>query len=248
MVMIAIQYVRQNFSKLTGVLAVVTLLVTAAVPVFSADKSKDEETLTKASKVLTEMLDSKSIPDEVLGKAHCILVLPSVKKFGIGIGGSGGRGPMMCRTGKAFDGIWSAPAMYSIGGGSAGLQVGGSSSDFVLLLNTEKAVQSVMSGKTKLGSDATAAAGPGATTAATGNADIYTYGRAKGLFAGVSVGDATISTDNDANKRLYGRVTPEDILIKNSVAPPPQSEPMLQLLNSKTQKASGAPAKKTLKK
>ncbi len=248
MVMIAIKHVKHNLWILNGLLACVALLVTTTVPLFGADKSKDEETITKANKVLTEMLDSKSIPNDVLGKAHCILVLPGVKKFGIGIGGSGGRGPMMCRTGKDFTGTWSAPAMYSIGGGSAGLQVGGSSSDFVLLLNTQKAVQSVMSGKTKLGSDATAAAGPGATTAGTGNADIYTYGRAKGLFAGVSVGDATISADTDANKRLYGKATQEDILIKNSVAPPPQSEPMLQLLNSKTQKASGTQAKKAPKK
>jgi SH3 domain-containing YSC84-like protein 1 len=125
--------------------------------------------------------------------ADCVLILPNVKKFGFGIGGSGGRGPLLCRTGQNFKGKWSAPAMYSVGGASVGLQVGGSSSDFVLLLMDAKVVNQVLNGKTKMGTDATAAAGPGATAASASDADILTYGRAEGLFAGVSLGGATVN-------------------------------------------------------
>src|SRR5271170_3848559 len=114
------------------------------------------------------------------------MILPGVKKFGFGVGGSGGRGPVLCRSGANFDGSWTAPAMYTVGGASLGLQVGGSSSDFVLLLMDKKVVNQVLNGKTKMGSDATAAAGPGATAASASDADILTYGKAEGLFAGVS--------------------------------------------------------------
>ena len=138
-------------------------------------------------------------------KGDCVLILPGVKKFGFGVGGSGGRGPLLCRGGKDFKGKWSAPAMFSIGGASVGLQVGGSTTDFVLLLMNPKVVNQVLNGKTKMGSDATAAAGPGATAAGAADVDILTYGRAKGVFAGVSLGGATVEPDNDANYRLYGK-------------------------------------------
>jgi lipid-binding SYLF domain-containing protein len=133
------------------------------LPVFAADKQKDEETLRKANLLLQDMLNSKDISPALLSKADCVLILPGVKKFGFGVGGSGGRGPLLCRRGENFDGKWSAPSMYSVGGASVGLQVGGSSSDFVLLLMNPKIVNQVLNGKTKMGTDATAAAGPGAT-------------------------------------------------------------------------------------
>jgi len=119
-------------------------------PVLGADKSKDEETLRNAATVLQGMVDSKDVPQDVLARADCVIVLPSVKKFGFGIGGSGGRGPMTCREGKNFSGKWSAPAMYSIGGASFGLQAGGSSTDFVLLIMSEKGVDAMLQGKTNL--------------------------------------------------------------------------------------------------
>ena len=176
------------------------LLVT--LPLLAADKEKDEDTLRQANLVLQGLVDSKSIPPDLLSKADCVLILPGVKKFGFGVGGSGGRGPLLCRGGKDFKGKWSAPAMFSIGGASVGLQVGGSTTDFVLLLMNPKVVNQVLNGKTKMGSDATAAAGPGATAASASDVDILTYGRAKGVFAGVSLGGATVEPDNDALHRV----------------------------------------------
>jgi lipid-binding SYLF domain-containing protein len=220
-------------------LGVVLLLVPV---VWGASKSKDEETLTNAGTVLQAMLSGNAVPAGLLGKAECVIVLPSVKKFGVGIGGSGGRGPMLCRTGKDFSGKWSAPAMYTIGGVSAGLQVGGSSTDYVLLVVSQKGVDAILKGKTKLGDEATAAAGPSGATASDIGSDIVTYGRAKGLFAGVSLGGATLEPDQDANKRLYGKdLTADEIVIKNTVPTPAAGRPLVSLLNSKTAKT---PAKK----
>src|SRR5271169_6348700 len=174
-------------------------------PVHADDSSKDEETLGNAATVLKGMLNDKSVPASVLAKADCVIVLPSVKKGAFIVGGTGGRGPMTCRGGKNFVGRWSAPAMYSIGGASIGMQVGGTARDFVLLIMSPRAVDKVLDGKTKLGSDMAIAAGPGATsTGAVGGADILSYGRASGLFAGMSLSGVSLSPDDDANGRLYG--------------------------------------------
>lgn len=209
------------------------------LPVFAADKEKDEATLRAANLVLQGMLDGKSISLELLSKANCVLILPNVKKFGIGIGGSGGRGPLLCRGGQNFEGPWSTPAMYSVGGMSGGLQIGGSSTDFVLLLMTPKVVTQILNGKTKMGTDATAAAGPGATAASASDADILTYGKAEGLFAGVSIGGATVESDNDANHRLYGKtLTATDIVRGTSVAPTTEGKALVAVLNSKIAKHS----------
>lgn len=215
---------------------VVTIL--SVLPAWGGDKEKDEETLKNATTVLQEMLNSNNVPADVLAKADCVMVLPNVKKFGVGIGGSGGRGPMVCRKGKTFSGKWSAPAMYSVGGVSAGLQIGGSSSDFVLLVMTEKAVDGILKGKTKLGRDATAAAGPsGATAASVSGADVFTYGRSEGLFAGVSLGSASLDPDKDANHRLYGQdVTAEQIVRGTKVLVPVGGESLVALLDSKVAK------------
>jgi SH3 domain-containing YSC84-like protein 1 len=216
---------------LRSLVGLIVLLL--AIPALAADRNKDEETLRNANTVLQAMLNDNSVPADVVAKAECVIVMPGVKKFGFGIGGSGGRGPMLCKTGKS--GRWSAPAMYTVGGVSAGLQVGGSSTDYVLLVMTQKGVDSLLKGKTGLGKDATAAAGPGATAADVGGNDLLTYGRAKGLFAGVSLGGATLEPDNDANKRLYGAdLTAADILVKNSVPPTPAGKPLDTLLNSMT--------------
>ena len=212
-------------------------MVLLILPALAADKEKDEDTLKQAAIVLGDMLNDKNISLDALAKADCVMVLPGVKKFGIGVGGSGGRGPMLCRTGQNFEGKWSAPAMFTVGGASLGLQVGGTSSDFVLLLMDRKVVNQVLNGKTKMGADATAAAGPGATAAGAVDADILTYGRSKGLFAGASLGSATIEPDNDANFRLYGkRLTAGDIVRSTTVKSTPAGEPLDSLLNSKIAK------------
>jgi lipid-binding SYLF domain-containing protein len=204
------------------------------LPVFAGDKEKDEDTLRQATLVLQGFLNSKDISPDLLSKADCVLILPNVKKFGIGIGGSGGRGPLLCRGGQNFEGKWSTPAMYSVGGMSAGLQIGGSSTDFVLLLMTPKVVDQILNGKTKMGTDATAAAGPGATAASASDADILTYGKAKGLFAGVSLGGATVEPDNDANYRLYGKtLTATDIVRGTDVKPSTDGQALVTMLDSK---------------
>ncbi len=214
------------------------LLLLSTVPVWAADKNKDEETLRNAATVLQAMLGSKDVPASVVAKADCVIVLPSVKKFAVGIGGSGGRGPMSCRTGKNFTGKWSAPAMYSIGGASAGIQLGGSSTDYVVLLMDTKAVEAVWNGKAKVGSDVTAAAGPSGATANTmGGSDVLTYARAKGLFAGVSLDGASLDPDSDANQRLYGKaISAKEITSGGDLKVTSAGEQLVNVLNTKAPK------------
>ena len=211
------------------------------LPVRADDLAKDQETLGNAATVLQAMLDAKSVPENLLAEAECVIVLPSVKKGAFIVGGTGGRGPMSCRGGKNFSGKWSAPAMFEIGGASFGMQVGGSSTDFVLLVMSGTAVDKVLEGKTKIGSDMTAAAGPsGATSAGSvGGTDILTYGRASGLFAGMSLSGASLSPDDDANERLYGKgTTARDIVLGGTAKIPVGGERLVSLLNSKIPKHS----------
>jgi lipid-binding SYLF domain-containing protein len=216
-----------------------SIVLLLLLPVFAADKEKDEDTLRQANLVLQGLLNSKDIPRDLLSSANCVLILPNVKKFSFGIGGSGGRGPLLCRTGQDFKGKWSTPAMYSVGGASVGVQLGGSSSDFVLLLMHPKVVNQVLNGKTKMGTDATAAAGPGATAASASDADILTYGRAKGLFAGVSLGGATVESDDDANYRLYGKtLTATDIVRGTDVTPSAEGKSLVAVLNKRISKSN----------
>jgi lipid-binding SYLF domain-containing protein len=216
-----------------------TFFILLILPVWGSDTSKDEETISNAATVLQGMLSDDKVPADLLAKANCVIILPSVKKFGFGIGGSGGRGPMSCRQGKGFTGMWSPPAMYTIGGASFGLQAGGSATDFVLLVMADKGVNALLDGKTKLGHDATAAAGPSGVTSmgSVGGADILTYGRASGLFAGMSLGGATLQPDDEANTRLYGKaVTAREIVLGNTVKTPTGCQPLVSLLNTKIAK------------
>ena len=214
-----------------------SIMLMMILPVFAGDKQKDEDTLRNANLVLQGFLNSNNISLTSLSKANCVLILPNVKKFGFGVGGSGGRGPLLCRSAQDFDGKWSAPAMYSADGASIGAQVGGSSSDFVLLLMNPNVVNQVLNGKTKMGTDATAAAGPGATAASASDADILTYGKAEGLFAGVSLGGATVEPDNDANHRLYGKtLTATNIVRETGVQPTTEGKSLVELLDSKLTK------------
>jgi SH3 domain-containing YSC84-like protein 1 len=216
-----------------------SIMLLTILPMFAGDKAKDEDTLRQANLVLQRFLNSNNISLTSLSKANCVLILPNVKKFGFGIGGSGGRGPLLCRRGQNFDGKWSTPAMYSVGGMSAGFQVGGSSTDFVLLLMTPKVVNQILNGKTKMGTDATAAAGPGATAASASDAEILTYGKAEGLFAGVSLGGATVEPDNDANHRLYGKtLTATNIVRESGIQPTTEGRSLVAVLNSKLTKHS----------
>jgi len=207
------------------------------LPASAADKEKDEDTLRQANLVLQGLLNGNNISPALLSQATCVLILPGVKKFGFGVGGSGGRGPLLCRSGQNFKGKWSPPAMFSVGGASVGFQVGGSSTDFVLLLMNPKVVNQVLNGKTKMGTDATAAAGPGATAASASDADILTYGKAKGVFAGVSLGGATVEPDNDANLRLYGKtLTATDIVRGTDVTPSGEGKSLVTVLDKKIAK------------
>jgi lipid-binding SYLF domain-containing protein len=218
-------------------LLVLTILILSGVPMLAADKSSDDQTLRNAANVLRAMLGSKDVPASVVAKADCIIILPSVKKFAFGVGGTGGRGPMSCRQGKNFNGSWSAPAMYTIGGASAGFQIGGTASDIILLVMAPTAVEKILDSKVKVGSDATAAAGPGATTTGNmGSADILTYARTKGLFAGVSIDGASLDPDGDANKRIYGENVSARQIVTGSVKPTPAGAELVSLLDSKAGK------------
>ncbi len=214
------------------------LLIFSTLPVWAADKGSDEETLRNAATVLRAMLASKDVPASVLAKADCVIILPSVKKFAFGVGGTGGRGPMTCRGGKNFSGRWSAPAMYTIGGASAGFQIGGSATDFVLLIMAPEAVDKVLDSKVKVGQDLTAAAGPGVTKAGSvGGSDILSYARAKGLFAGMSLSGTSLDPDSDANQRLYGKAaSAREIVVGNAVKATPGGQSLVSLLNSKLPK------------
>ncbi|MGA7459778.1 MAG: lipid-binding SYLF domain-containing protein [Candidatus Korobacteraceae bacterium] len=215
-----------------------SLLLILTLPSWGADKASDEQTLRNAATVLQAMVASKDVPASVVAKADCIIILPSVKKFAIGIGGTGGRGPMSCRGGKNFSGKWSAPAMYTIGGASAGFQIGGTTSDFVLLIMAPEAVDKVLNSKVKVGQDVTAAAGPGVTKAGSvGGSDILSYARAKGLFAGMSLSGSSLDPDEDANERLYGKaLSAREIVTGNTVKATPGGQSLVSLLNSKEAK------------
>jgi lipid-binding SYLF domain-containing protein len=217
----------------------VPLFSVLALPALAQDKEEDR--VENAGKVMKEILDAPdSIPQSVLDKADCVVILPSVLKFAIGIGGSYGRGVMTCRSGSTFHGPWGPPTMMALEGGSAGLQLGGNATDFVLLMMSDRSASSMLSSKVKLGGDATAAAGPvGRTSSAETDvamrAEILSYSRARGLFAGISLEGSTLRPDNSANKKLYGKeVSAKDIVFKHEVPVPPSAKTLLATL----QKAS----------
>src|SRR5712692_5585522 len=189
---------------------ILSFLVAAALlllPV-QAKASKEEDRLQNAGKVLKEILDiPDNIPQDLLDKAECVIVVPSVVKVAVVFGGTYGRGAMTCRTGEHFTGPWSSPAMMAIEGGSFGLQLGGEATDFVLLVMNPRGADSILSSKVKLGADASAAAGPKGRTAEANTdivmrAEILTYSRSRGLFAGVSLEGSTLRPDGSANKKL----------------------------------------------
>jgi len=204
-------------------------------------QKKEQERVANAGTVMQEILNiPDDIPQSVIDKADCVVVLPSVLKFAIGVGGSYGRGVMTCRGGENFKGAWGAPTMMALEGGSFGLQLGGQATDFVLLLMSPRSAKSILASKVKLGGDASAAAGPvgrnaSAETDVTMRAEILSYSRARGLFAGISLAGSTLRPDNDANKSLYGKdLSAQDIVFKAAVAAPESAQLLLAQLNKKS--------------
>jgi lipid-binding SYLF domain-containing protein len=218
---------------------IVITLVFAITPVCA--QKKESQRVANAGRVMSEILQvPDNIPADLLNKAECVIVLPSVLKFALGIGGSYGRGLMACRTGANFNGPWGAPSMIALEGGSFGLQLGGQATDFVLLVMNARGAESILSSKVKLGADASAAAGPkgrdaSAATDVTMRAEILTYSRSRGLFAGVSLEGSTLRPDSEANKKLYHKEVPaRDIVLHQAVRPPASARQLLSVLNRKS--------------
>jgi SH3 domain-containing YSC84-like protein 1 len=216
-------------------LVTLALCLAVASPLFA--QKKEDERLTNSATVLQVILSGdKGLPTSILDKADCVVVFPSVKKVAIGIGGSYGRGVLVCRTGEKMDGSWGAPAMYKLDQGSIGVQLGSTATDFVLVVMNQKGAEQVLNGKTKLGTNAAAAAGPTGAQATAYNADamkvdVLTYSRSKGLFAGVSLEGASMDTDDDANKALYGKAISAKDIVEGGQAVVPAAKSLVDLLD-----------------
>ncbi len=227
-------------TKLDGMKKLAIVLMGLSVSLGA--QGKEEDRLRACATVLKEIVGiPDDLPKDLLDKAECVIVFPGVKKVAVGVGGSYGRGAMTCRTGEDFTGAWSAPTLMALEGGSIGFQLGGQSTDFVLLVMNDRGATSVLGSKVKLGADASAAAGPkgrtaGAATDAVMQAEMLTYSRSRGLFAGVSLEGSTLRPDNDANTLVYGsQITARD-LVKGSIAVPSAARPMIELLNQRSPK------------
>lgn len=219
-------------------LAIIALLALPATA-----QKKERNRVENAGGVMKEIMDiPDSIPQSLINKADCVVVLPSVLKFAFIFGGSYGRGVMTCRSGETFQGPWGAPSMMALEGGSFGLQLGGQATDFVLLLMSERSASSILSSKVKLGGDASVAAGPVGRTASAETdvalrAEILTYSRARGLFAGVSLTGSTLRPDNNANRALYGRaIDAKEIVLKGAVPVPASATLLISTLNQHSPK------------
>src|ERR1700730_3158639 len=208
-----------------------------------AGDHKEKSRLENCGIVIQEIMDiPDNIPQELIDKADCVIVYPSVLKGAFIFGGSYGRGAMTCRTGEHFNGPWSTPTMMALEGGSFGLQIGGQATDFVLLVMNERGAKAIMDSKVKLGADASAAAGPKgrnaeASTVVTLRAEILSYSRARGLFAGISLAGSTVRPDNNANQKLYKKsVSPQDVVFKGVVPVPASAQRLISYLNKKSPK------------
>jgi len=232
---------RNLWPCLAGILlAVLPLLAEVAS---ASDQSKDDDRLRNCGTVLNEILSvPDNIPQDLLDKADCVVVFPSVLKAAFIVGGSYGRGAMSCRKGEDFRGPWGAPTMMALEGGSFGFQIGGQATDFVLLVMNERGARGILASKVKLGGDASVAAGPvgrdaSADTDATLRSEILSYSRARGLFAGVSLEGSTIRPDNGDNRRVYGKKIPaRDIVLSGTVAVPPAAQQLVSTLDDRTPK------------
>jgi SH3 domain-containing YSC84-like protein 1 len=214
-----------------------------APPLVSQDATKETDRLEECGTVIKEIMDiPDDIPQDLIDKAECVVIYPSVLKAAFIVGGSYGRGAMTCRTGEHYTGPWSAPSMMALEGGSVGFQIGGQATDFVLLVMNPRGAHSILRSKVKLGADASIAAGPKGRTASaesdvTLRAEVLSYSRSRGLFIGVSLEGSTIRPDNDANRRVYGKsIDADDIIFKGAVAVPPSAQKLVAYLNRKSPK------------
>ncbi|HWY58399.1 MAG TPA: lipid-binding SYLF domain-containing protein [Terriglobales bacterium] len=224
------------------------ILACAFLPSAFADNQKEQERVKESGEVLKEILNiPDDIPQELLDKAECLVILPSVKKGAFGIGGSFGRGIMICRSGERYTGLWGPPAMFALEGINIGFQLGGEATDYVLLVMNPKGARSLLSSKVKLGADASAAAGPKgrsseAATDVVMNAEILSYSRAKGLFAGISLEGSTLRSDGGANEKLYGqKVSAKDIIRSGKARTPACAQELVALLDKKSPKNHSDP-------
>jgi SH3 domain-containing YSC84-like protein 1 len=207
------------------------------------DRAKDEDRLQNAGEVMKEITGvPDNVPQKLLDKADCVIVIPSVLKAAFIVGGSYGRGAMTCRSGKNFQGPWGAPTMMALEGGSFGFQLGAQATDFVLLVMNPRGASSILSSKVKLGGDASVAAGPvgrdaEADTDVTMRAEVLTYSRSRGLFAGVSLEGSTLRPDNDANERIYGKkVSAKEIVLHSEVTVPRSAHLLIATLTQHSPK------------
>jgi lipid-binding SYLF domain-containing protein len=227
-----------HFMKKNSLLA----LLCVAVSLPATAQNKIDDRIGQSAEVLRQILSRPdAIPKALLNKSVCVLVFPGVKKVGIGLGVTYGRGVIACRSGENMSGPWSAPAMYKLDVGSLGVQLGTSSTDYVLLVENKTSALKVLSGKLKLGADATAVAGPTGAKAVglnDTNADILTYSRAKGgLFAGAALGSASMDTDDDANKTLYGKsISATEIVREGGVTATPAGNDLIGVLKTASPK------------
>src|SRR6201988_3101422 len=214
-----------------------------ACPAFAANEGREQKRLEACGQVFKEIMDiPDGIPKELLNKAECVIVIPSVLKFAIGVGGDFGRGAITCRTGQHFTGHWSAPALFALEGANIGFQLGGQATDFVLLGMNPRGADSIMSSKVKLGADASAAAGPKGRAAAADTdivmkAEILSYSRSRGLFAGISLEGSTLRSDGSANRKMYGRnLSAKQIVREGAVGVPAPGRELVSLLNKTSPK------------
>src|ERR1700693_4266999 len=202
-------------------------LVSGAV--YAREQNKEQRRLEECGVVLQEVLNvPENIPRELLEKAECVIVIPSVKKLAFGVGADYGRGAMVCRTGEHFRGAWGAPAMYALEGGSIGFQIGGEATDLILLVINRRGVESILSSKVKLGADASVAGGPkgrdaSADTDAWMRAEILSYSRSRGVFAGVSLEGSTIRPDDEASEQVYGHAIKAKEIVRSETMGVPET-------------------------
>jgi lipid-binding SYLF domain-containing protein len=228
--------------------ALILSILMLPLSAFAAGNEKEADRVQEAGTVLKEILDiPDDIPKDLVDKAECVIVLPSVKKAAFGIGASYGRGVMTCRSGQHYTGPWTAPALYALEGANIGFQLGLQGTDFVILVMNPSGAKSLLSSKVKLGADASAAAGPkgrsaDAATDVVMRAEMLSYSRSRGLFAGVSLEGSTLRSDNRANRKLYGReITAKEILRQGKVGAPASAHELIALLNKYSPKNKSDP-------
>jgi len=224
------------------------MILWLAFPAFAAEKTREQKRLESCGQVPKEILDiPDDIPKDLLNKAECVIVIPSVLKFAIGVGGDFGRGAITCRTGEHYTGPWSAPAMFALEGGNIGFQLGGQATDFVLLVMNARGATSILGSKVKLGADASAAVGPKGRTAAADTdvvmrAEVLSYSRSRGLFAGISLEGSTLRSDGSASRKLYGRsLSAKQIVREHKVGVPASGRELVSLLDKQSPKNHSDP-------